>query len=425
MPLQIPKQTYEGRISNAMRRVWLPDDVLDLIFETMITDPSLGWSASFKFGSVKRFIEALRKHQPCNYLLVCRQWTQVILNNRYLWSTVLVDPWSLQDLGFNAVHAKVEAHIQRSGKLPLDVVFVCGVISYSLKSDTLASQRDDQLELLQLLAGNAGQVAARWGTCIVAWQAAIQSRKTDNPALTFPMPRLTSLSIWRWPMNNFPEDCFAHTPALKHISGDSFTIGRWAKECLSQVLTLETSDKFFDGPFRILPHLQSVTILKLHMRRREFWQVEERLEGIPPVSLPNVIEFTVQGAVNTEFLSKFKLEGLRSLSLQLEAELVAKSDPLFAVLNTFASPRIASLDFSITQSCTDNSKPADIVEWLISFLEALPNVKRVTGTHHFLCAVLEAKQRKGEILPLADLSRIARSMQQSKPRKAVQLKSSA
>lgn len=421
MLLEIPKQTYEGRISNAMRRVWLPDDVLDLIFETMITNPNLGWSPSFKIRGVKRFVGALCEHQPCNYLLVCRQWTQVILNNRYIWTTVLVDPWSIQNLGFDLIHAKVKAHIQRSGKLPLNVVFICGVISYGLKSDTLASQRDDQLELLRLLAGNAGEVAARWGTCIVAWQEAIQSRKTDHPALTFPMPQLTSLSIWGWPRHNFPEDCFAHTPALKHISGDSFTINTWTKKCLSQVLTLETSDRFIRGPFTVLPHLQSVTILKLHIRRRESWQTEEKLEDIQPVTLPNVIEFTVQGEVNAEFLSKFYLEGLRSLSLRLEAERV---DPLLAVVSTFASRKIASLHFSIVRCRTDHSEPVDILKWLIGFLEALPNVERITGTPHFLCAVLEAKKRKGYILPLADLSRIPRSKQRCKPRKAVQLKSS-
>ena len=429
MLLTIPKPTYEGRISNAKRRVWIPDDVLDLIFETMIIDPTLGWSASFKFGGVKRFVEALRKHQPCNYLLVCRQWTQVILNNRSLWTTVLVDPWSLQDLGFNPIHAKVNAHIQRSGKLPLNVVFICGIISYNSKSDTFASQREDQLELLRLLAGDTGQVAARWGTCIVAWQGTIQSRKTSNPSLTFPMPRLTSLSVWGWPEYNFPKDCFAHTPALRHISGDSFIIDEWFEQCLSRVLTLEMSDKFLDSLFTVLPHLHSVTILKLHVRPRRscrhFLQAQERLSNRPPVSLPNVVEFTVHGVVNAEFLSKFKLEGLRSLSLQLEAELVAESDPLLAIVTTFASPKIARLDFSIAQRWTNRSKPVYILEWLIGFLEALPNVERITGTPHFLCAVLEAKQRKGWILPLADLSHIPRSQQRLKPRKAVQLKGSA
>ena len=408
-----------------MRRVWLPDEVLDLIFKTMITEPNLGWSASFNIRGVKRFVEALRKRQPCNYLLVCRQWTRVILNNRYLWTTILVDPWSIQDLGFHSIYAKVEAHIQRSGKHPLNIVFICGVVRYSDMSDTLASQRDGQLDLLLLLAGNDGQVAARWGTCIVAWQGAIQSRRTDNPALTFPMPQLTSLSIWGWPRNKFPEDCFVDTPALKHISGDSYTISTWAEECLSQVDTVETSDRFIEGPFKFLPRLQSVTVLKLHVRRRECWQNEEKFENTPTVRLPTVIDFTVQGEVNAEFLSKFNLEGLRSLSLQLQLE-AERVDPLLAVVNTFASPKIASLDFAITQLRTDHGKPVEIVEWLLSFLEALPNVKRITGTPHFLCAVLEAKQRKGYILPLADLSHIPRSKKKKcKQRKAVLLKGSA
>jgi hypothetical protein len=421
-----PKPTYEGRISNAKKRVWLPEDVLDIIFETMITDPTLNWSASFKFRDVKGFVEALRKRQPCNYLLVCRQWTQVILSNRSLWTTVLVDPWSLQDLGFDPIHAKVEAHIQRSGKLPLNVVFICGIISYNSKSDTLASQREDQLELLRLLAGNAGQTAARWGTCIVAWQGAIQTRKTNNPALTFPMPRLTSLCIWGWPRPKFPKDCFAHTPALKHISGDPFTISAWSGRFLSQVFTLKMSDSHLDSPFTVIPHLQSVTILKLHVRSgwRATLRGEAGLSDIPQVCLPNVIEFAVHGAVTAKFLSKFKLDGLRSLSLQLQAELVAVSDPLLAAVKTFASPNIARLDFSILQCWTNRSKLVDIMEWLISFLEALPNVERVTGTPHFLCAMLEAKQRKGWILPLADLSYIPPSKQRCKPRKAVQAKDS-
>jgi hypothetical protein len=429
MLLAIPKPTDEGCISNAKRRVWLPDDVLDLIFETMITDPTLDWSASFKFGGVKRFVKALRKHQPCNYLLVCRQWTQVILNSRSLWTTVLVDPWSLQDLGFDPIQAKVEAHIKRSGKLPLNVVFICGIISYGSNSDTIASQREDQLELLRLLAGDAGQVAARWATCIVAWQGSIKSPKISNPALTFPMPRLTSLSVWGWPMSCFPKGCFSHTPALRHISGDSFTIGSWPAQILSRVLTLEISDKFLDGPFTVLSHLRSVTILKLHIRPLRSWQAslqsKERLNNSPQVSLPNVVEFAVHGEVNAEFLSKFKLEGLRSLSLQLEAELVPESDPLLAAVNAFASPKIARLDFSIAQFWTDCGKPVDIMEWLISFLEALPNVERITGTRHFLSAVLEAKQRKGWILPLADLSHITRSKRVCMPRKAVQFKGPA
>jgi len=423
-----PKPTYEGRISNAKRRVWLPEDVLDLIFESMITDPALDWRASFQFRDVKRFVETLRKHQPCNYLLVCRQWTQVILNNRSLWTTVLVDPWSLQDLGFDAIHAKVEAHIQHSGNLPLNVVFICGIISYNSKSDTLASQREDQLELLQLLAGNAGQVAARWRTCIVAWQGTIRSRKTSTPALTFPMPRLTSLCVWGWPRYKFPKDCFAHTPALRHISGAPFTIGAWSGHFLSQVFTLEMSDCLLNSPFTVLPQLRSVTTLKLHVQTSRVWRAplpgEQRLYNIPQVSLPKVVDFAVHGAVNAEFLSKFKLEGLRSLSLQLEAELVAESDPLLATVKTFASPKITRLDFSIAQCWTHRSERVDITEWLISFLEALPNVERVTGTPHFLCAVLEAKQRKGWILPLADLSHIPPSKQRCKPRKTVQSKGS-
>ena len=428
LAIPIPKPTYEGRISNAKTRVWLPDDVINIIFETMITDPTLGWCASFKFIHVKRFVKALREEQPCNYLLVCRQWTQVILNNRSLWTTILVDPWSLQDLGFDPIHAKIEAHIQRSGMLPLNVVFICGTISCNSRSDTLASQREDQLELLRLLAGDAGQVAARWRTCIVAWQGAIKSRKTSNPALTFPMPRLTSLSVWGWPSTQFPKDCFAHTPALRHISGDSFTIDAWSGQFLSQVFTLKVSDKFLHIPFKVLPHIHSVTILKLHIRPPRGWraslQAEERLYNSSPVCLPNVVEFAVSGTVSAKFLSKFKLEGLRSLSLHLEAELVAGSDPLLATVNTFASPKVTSLDFSIAQCRSNCSKPVDILDWLISFLEALPNVERVTGTSDFLCVVLEAKKRKGWILPLADLSSISRSMQRYRPRKAVQSKGS-
>ena len=423
------KPSYAGRISNAKRRVWLPDDVLDLIFETMITDPTLEWSASFKFAEVKRFVEAFRKHQPCDYLLVCRQWTQVILNNRYLWTTVLVDLWSLQDLGFDAVHAKVTAHIQRSGKLPLNIIFICGIISYNSKSDTLASQREDQLELLRLLTGDAGKVAARWGTCIVAWQEAIQCRKTTNAALTFPMPQLTSLCVWGWPKHKFPKDCFAHTPALRHISGEPFTISAWSGNCLPGLFTLEMSDTFLHSPFTVLSHVQSITILKLHIQSPRGWRAslrgEDRLHNIEQVNLPKVVEFAVHGAVNAEFLSKFKLEELRSLSLQLEAELVVDSDALLAAVKTFASPKVAKLNFSIVQRRKDRNKPVDIMGWLIDFLEALPNVEKVTGTPPFLWAVSEAKQRKGWILPLADLSHIPALRQPRKPRKAVEPKESA
>jgi len=430
MLLTVPKPTYESRISNAKRRVWLPDDVLDLIFETMITDPTLDWSVSFTFRGIKKFVQALRKHQPCNYLLVCRQWTQVILSNRSLWTTVLVDPWSLQDLGFDPIQAKVEAHIQRSGKLPLNVVFICGIISYNSKSDTVASQRDDQLELLRVLAGNAGQVAARWGTCIVAWQRTIKSRKTDNPAFTFPMPRLTSLAVWGWLRYGFPKDFFAHAPALKHVSGDSSrTISGWPDQLLSRVVALEMTDEFLYSPLTVLPHICSVTILKIHVRPdrvlRPHPQVLETLYNSPPVSLPNVVEFELYGAVNAVFLSKFKLEGLRSLSLHLEAELVAESDPLLAAVNTLASPKVTRLDFSIAQCRKSCSKPVDIMEWLISFLEALPNVERITGTSHFLCAVLEAKKRKGWIVPLAHLPYTPAPNQRYKPRKGVQFKGSA
>lgn len=421
MPPATLKPPHGGRISNAKRRVWLPDDVLDLIFETMITDPTLDWSVSFKFTDVKRFIEALRKHQPCNYLLICRQWTQVILNNRYLWTTLLVDPWSLQDLGFDPIHAKVIAHIQRSGGLPLNVVFMCGIISYNSKSDTLASQREDQLELLRLLAGDTGEVAARWGTCIIAWQETIQCRQTANPALTFLMPRLTSLCVWGWPRHKFPIYCFARTPALKHISGDPFTVNAWSRDCLSGLFTLEMSHAFLDSPFTVLSHVQSITILKLHIQisRRTSFRGEDRLHEIEQITLPKVVEFTVHGAVNAEFLSKFKLEELRSLSLQLKAEQV-ESEALLAAVKTFASPKIARLDFSIVQRWKDRNKPVDIMEWLIDFLEALPNVERITGTPPFLWAVSEAKQRKGWILPLADLSHIPAPKQPRRPRKAVE-----
>lgn len=429
MPPATLKPSYGGRISNAKRRAWLPDDVLDLIFETMITDPTLDWNASFKFADVKRFVEALRKHQPCDYLLVCRQWTQVILSNRYLWTTILVDPWSLQDLGFDAIHAKVTAHIQRSGKLPLNIVFICGIISYNSKSDTLASQREDQLELLRLLAGDAGEVAARWRTCIVAWQGTIQCRMTTNPALTFLMPRLTSLCVWGWPRHKFPPDCFAHTPALKHISGGPFTISAWFGYSLSGLFTLEMSDTFLHSPFTVLSRVQSITILRLHVQPPRGWRTplrgEDRLHDIEQVNLPKVVEFAVHGAVNAAFLSKFKLEELRSLSLQLEAELTVESDALLAAVKTFASPKIARLDFSIVQRRKDHNKSVDIMEWLIGFLEALPNVERVTGTPPFLWAVSEAKQRKGWILPVADLSHIPAPKQPRKPRKAVEPKDSA
>lgn len=403
-----PKPPERARISNVKRRVWLPDDVIDLIFETMVTDPTLDWSVSFKFRDIKVFVEALRMHQPCNYLLVCRQWTNVILNNRSLWTTILVDPWSIQDHGFEPIYAKVKAHIKHSGNRPLNAVFICGVISYSSRSDTAMNQREDQLELLRLLAGKTGQVAARWRTCIVAWQGTVRSRRTENLSLTFPMPQLTSLCIWGWPSGAFPTDCFATTPALRHISGGSSTIKAWSGHTFSELITLEMSNRVLDSPFTVLPCLQSVTILKLVVppsRSEELSFIgQRRLYDIEQVSLPKVVEFAVHGVANAEFLSKFKLEGLRSLSFRLETTLVAESDPLLAAVEKFASPKIVKLDLSIDQPWADRDKLVDLTGWTINFLETLPNVEKVTGTSHFLRVILNAKKRKGWILPLAEIS---------------------
>jgi hypothetical protein len=408
--------------------IWIPDDVLNIIFETIITDPTLDWRASFKFGDVKAFAQALRKQHPCKYIGVCRQWREVINNNRSLWTTILVDPWSLQDFGFNSIEDKVKKHIQKTGDLTLNVVFICGIISRNPESDTITKQRDDQLELLQLLAGRAGEVAARWSTCIVAWQGALRACKTPNPALTFPMPKLTSLCVSSWPRWTFPNDCFAHTPALRHISGDASTIGAWSRHYLSQLFTLETSDPCLTHPFKIIPSAQSITILRLHVKPPRDWQApyrsEGNLSGVQQICFPRVVEFAAHGAVNAEFLSKFKLDELRSLSLRVEVGLVEEFGPLLAAMKTFASRNIVRLDCSIAQHWTGSDKLVDVMQWLMDFLQALSNVEEVTGSPHFLLAALEAKLRRGWILPRADLERLRPLKQQRKRRKVVRRKDS-
>jgi len=100
--------------------------------------------------------------------------------------------------------------------------------------------------------------------------------------------------------------------------------------------TLDMSDIPLDSSFTTLPHVHSVIILKLHVQSFRGWRTsfrgEDRLYNILQVTLPKIVEFAIHRGVNVEFLSKFKLEELRSLSLQLGAGVVAEPDSLLAAV---------------------------------------------------------------------------------------------
>ena len=183
---------------------------------------------------MKRFVNNLRGSLPSDFLLVCRQWTHVILHSPRLWTTILVDGWTIREQGIKVVLAKIKAHLRRSGSEPLNVIYATiddpslppleredfnfyQVIIQRRKNKRKPSRLKQVGDLLSVLAGRDGKELQRWRSCILAWSA--EPGWTEcwwmSSCLHEPAPLLESLCFWNFTSGE--QGVFSEAPVLKRL----------------------------------------------------------------------------------------------------------------------------------------------------------------------------------------------------------------
>lgn len=393
----------------------LPNELLEMVFMNLLGDPTTNWHSWFQWKDVKRFVNNLRGSQPADFLLVCRQWTQVILHNRRLWTTVVVDGWTIREQGPEVVLAKIKAHLQRSGSEPLDVVYAAihdpslppleretfgpgQLMVQKLQGlpDASKSSRLKQIgDLLSVLAGKDGQEMKRWRSCILAWSA--ESRWAEcwwmGDFLTYPTPLLESLCFWNFASGQQPT--FTAAPVLKRLvtTGCNLQVGtNLPLPCIESADISEGTH----GPLTInflrrVSGVRSLNIFMVNGWRPSF------LEGEDPLHFPNLIDLTLEGDVSVFLLWNLKMPRLSSLTLHVDSE--TDHEVLLKRLAQTDFPQLSRLDLDLIKTGDPQWTLGEVESSVMRMLSTKETLRTVIGTSDLEEMVKRWKKRTPSFLP--------------------------
>ena len=399
-----------------------PNEVLEMVFMNLLGDPTINWHSWFLWKDVKRFVNNLRGSLPADFLLVCRQWTQVILHNRRLWTTVLVDNWTIREQGPEVVLAKIKAHLQRSGDEPLDVVYAAihdpslppleretfgpgQLMVQKLQGlpDASKSSRLKQIgDLLSVLAGGDGKEMKRWRSCIIAWSA--ESRWAEcwwmGEFLSYPTPLLESLCFWNFKSGNQPT--FPTAPVLKRLVTTGYCLRVGADLPLPCIESADISEGTSHGyhfgyellKFNLLSRVSQARSLNIFVLSS--WQPSV-MEDEEALHFPNLTNLTLEGDISIPLLCNLRMPRLGSLTLHAESR--EGHEGLLNYLADTDFPELSRLDLDLIK--TDNPQwTLDEVEssviWMLSKMVAL---RTVIGTSDLEEMVKKRKKRVPSFLP--------------------------
>ena len=400
----------------------LPNELLEMVFMNLLGDPTTNWHSWFRWKDVKRFVTNLRGSQPADFLLVCRQWTQVILHNRRLWTTVLVDSWTIREQGPEVVLAKIKAHLQRSGNEPLDVVYAAihdpslppleretfgpgQLMVQKLQGlpDASGSSRLKQIgDLLSALAGQDGQEMKRWRSCILAWSA--ESRWAEcwwmGDFLTYPTPLLESLCFWNFTSGQQPT--FPDAPVLKRLVTTGYYLQVGTNVPLPCIESADISEGTSDGNryrygllavnlLRRVSEVRSLNILVINGWRTSF------MEGEEPLHFPNLTDLTLEGDISIFLLRKLRMPRLGSLTLHVDSG--AGHEELLIHLAQTDFPELSRLDLDLVKTDDPQWTLDEMESSVIGMLSTKETLRTVIGTSDLEEVVKRWKKRTPSFLP--------------------------
>ena len=351
---------------NSAGSTYLPNEVLEMVFMNLVGDPTMDWHSWFRWKDIKRFVNNVRGAQPADFLLVCRQWTRVILHTRRLWTTVLVDTWTIREQGPKVVRAKIKAHLQRSGNEPLNIIYAAihdpslpplerepfgpGQPIVQVLQGLTAAGKYPIDALLSVVAGQGGQEMKRWKSCILArsWQLGWDEYEWMSDFLTYPTPLLESLCIWNFMSGRRP--IFLDTPVLKRLvsTGYYYQIGTSVPPPCTE--SADISDGRLDGNSFGFGRLA----LELLHQISETRFLNIVVEGAPsslladeePVRFPNLVELRLEGDIGIVLIQKLKAPHLNSLTLHFGSR--AGHKELLDDLAHADLPELSRLDLDLT-----------------------------------------------------------------------------
>jgi len=381
----------------------------------------MNWHSWFRWKDVKRFVNSLQGSLPADFLLVCRQWTQVILHNRRLWTTVLVDSWTIREQGPQAMLAKIKAHLQRSGNEPLDVVYAAihdpslppleretfgpGQLMVQklqgLKVASKSSRLQQIGDLLSVLAGEDGQEMKRWRSCILAWSA--ESRWAEcwwmSNFLTYPTPLLESLCFWNFTSGQQP--IFPNALVLKRLVTTGYHVQVGAEVPLPCIESADISEGSSDGnhdrydlsAVNLLRRVSGIRFLNILMVNG--WRLS-LIEGEEPLHFPNLVNLKLEGDVSI-LLCKLRAPRLSSFTLHIDSG--AGHEELLGRLAQTDLPELSRLDLDLIKT-DDPQWTLDEVELsLIGMLSTKGTLRTVIGTADLEEVVKRWKKKTASFLP--------------------------
>jgi hypothetical protein len=402
-------------------QVRLPNEILEMVFMNLLGDPTVHWHSWFRWKDVRRFVNNVRGSLPADFLLVCRQWTEVILHTRRLWTTILVDNWTIREQGPEVMLAKVKAHLQRSRNEPLDVIYAAvhdpslppleretfgpGQLVVQrlqgLTDGSKASRLKQVGDLLSVLAGENGKEMKRWRSCILAWSA--ESRWAEcwwmGDFLTYPTPLLESLCFWNFTSGEQPT--FPDAPVLKRLVTTGYYLQIGTNVPLPCIESAEISEGTPDGNryrygrlavniLRRVTEVRSLNILVVNGWRYSFVQGEQTLH------FPNLIDLKLEGDVGM-FLWKLRTPRLSSLTLHLDSG--AGHEEMLEYLAQTDFPELSRLDLDLIKTDDPQWTLDEVESSVIRMLSTKETLRTVVGNADLEEVVRRWKKRTPSFLP--------------------------
>jgi hypothetical protein len=400
----------------------LPNELLEMVFMNLLKDPTMNWHSWFRWKDVKRFVNDLRGSQPADFLLVCRQWTHVILHNRRLWTTILVDSWTIRELGPDVMLAKIKAHLRRSGSQPLDVVYAAihdpslppldretfgpgQLMVQKLQGlpDASKHSRLKQIgDLLAVLAGDDGQEMKRWRSCILAWSA--ESRWAEcwwmRHFLTYPTPLLESLCFWNFTTGRQP--IFPDAPVLKRLIITDYYLHLGTSVAFPCIESADISEGTLVGnPYHYgllavtllcrVSEVRSLNILVVDGWRSSFIEDEQ------PLHFPNLTDLKLEGDISVFLLRKLRTPRLSSLTLHVDS--AEGHEELLEHLAQADLSELSKLDLDIIKTDDPHWTLDEVESSVIGMLSTMETLRTVIGTADLEEVVKRWKKRTPSFLP--------------------------
>ena len=393
----------------------LPNEILEMIFMNLLGDPTVDWHSRFRRKDIKRFVNNMRRAQPADFLLVCRQWAQVILHNRRLWTTVLVDSWMIRERGPEVVRAKIKAHLQRSGNEPLDVIHVTIRAPFQSSWEAWKPEpstaprkslsRRQICDLLEVVAGQGGQEMKRWKSCILAWSAVLDRKSCwlMSHFLTYPTPLLESLCIWNVTSGHLP--IFPDTPVLKRLVSTGYHYQIGAGVPLPCTESAYISNRRLDGncsrfgrlAVRLLRRISEVRFLNILDVAGVLPSRLALLDNEEPLRFPNLVDLRLEGGISCFLIRKLKAPRLNSLTLHFKCG--AGHEELLGHLAEADLPELSRLDLDLTKNDDPHWTLGEVGPSVIGMLSTKETLRTVIGTADLEGVVAGCREMLPSFLP--------------------------